>query len=79
MRFRIVSSVLVTYLVAVSLVSAQDASDTATSQYEALKLHTCAQVRPLARRSADPFARVLQPGALGQAIMVWWNGPLHSG
>src|ERR1700743_3851176 len=37
MRLRIPPAVLVTLLIAVRLLSAQDASDTATSQYEALK------------------------------------------
>jgi hypothetical protein len=37
MRLDIAPSVVITLLVVVSLVSAQDASDTATSHYEALK------------------------------------------
>jgi len=37
MRFRIARSVIATLLVTVSVLSAQDASDTATSQYEALR------------------------------------------
>ena len=59
MRFGIAPSVVVTLLLAVSLVSAQDASDTATSQYETLK-HSILVLkfvaRPMASRSLRPTA-----------------------